>query len=69
MRNPKRRFDVTMSPEFAEQFAQTAKENGMIRAEVFRRAIALYKRAKEVTMAGGSVLLEENGITRQIIGI
>ena len=65
-----RRFDVRMSPELAQQLHELASENDMSRAEVFRRAIGLYKVAKSVTKREGKVLLEEpNKNTRELVGI
>jgi predicted transcriptional regulator len=65
-----RRFDVRMSPELAQQLNELAEENNMTRAEVFRRAIGLYKVAKSVTKQEGKVLLEEpNRNIRELVGI
>ena len=65
-----RRFDVRMSPELAEQLNELADQNNMTRAEVFRRAIGLYKVAKSVTNKKGKVLLEGNDqVTRELVGI
>jgi predicted transcriptional regulator len=65
-----RRFDIRMSPELAEQLNELADQNNMTRAEVFRRAIGLYKVAKEFMNDGGKILLEsENGSLREIVGI
>ena len=65
-----RRFDVRMSPELAEQLNEVASENNMSRAEVFRRAVGLYKLAKEVERNQGKVLLEEPDKTvRQLVGL
>ena len=65
-----RRFDVRMSPELAQQLDSIANETGFTRAEIFRRAVALYKRAKEVENGNGHVLLREaNGTIREIVGL
>ncbi len=65
-----RRFDVRMSPELAQQLETVSEETGMTRAEVFRRAMALYKRAKEVEMRKGKVLLKDSdGTLRELVGL
>jgi metal-responsive CopG/Arc/MetJ family transcriptional regulator len=65
-----RRFDVRMSPELAQQLNELAEENNMSRAEVFRRAIGLYKVAKGVANRQGKVLLKEPGQNaRELVGI
>lgn len=66
----RQRFDIRMSPELAEQLETISTETGMTRAEVFRRAMALYKRAKDVERSNGHVLLrEKDGTTREIIAL
>lgn len=66
----RRRFDVRMSPELADQFDQLATATQLPRAEVFRRALALYARAKEVERSNGHVLLQgADGTTRELIGL
>lgn len=66
----RQRFDIRMSPELAEQLETISAETGMTRAEVFRRAVALYKRAKEVERRNGNVLLrDQDGTTREIVGL
>ena len=66
----RQRFDIRMSRELAEQLETISDETGMTRAEVFRRAVALYKRAKDVERNNGHVLLrEQNGTTREIVGL
>jgi hypothetical protein len=57
----KSRFDVRMGPELTAQFEELSQTTGLTRAEIFRRALALYKRAKQVQMANGKVILEESG--------
>jgi metal-responsive CopG/Arc/MetJ family transcriptional regulator len=66
----RQRFDVRMSPELAQQLETISTETGLTRAEVFRRAVALYKRAKEVERSNGHVLLRDpDGTTREIVGL
>jgi predicted DNA-binding protein len=66
----KTRFDIRMSPELAEQLDSISTSTGLTRAEIFRRAVALYKRAKEVERSDGHVLLKDaDGTTRELIGL
>jgi predicted DNA-binding protein len=66
----KQRFDIRMSPELAQQLESISNETGLTRAEIFRRAVALYKRAKDVERSSGHVLLKEaNGTMREIVGL
>lgn len=66
----KTRFDIRMSPELAEQLESISISAGLTRAEIFRRAVALYKRAKEVERNGGQVLLKDaDGTMRELIGL
>lgn len=66
----RQRFDVRMSPELAEQLETVARESRMSRAEVFRRAVALYKRAKEVERNNGHVLLQDaDGTVRELVDL
>lgn len=66
----KRRFDIRMSPELTEQLESITAETGLPRAEIFRRAVALYKRAKEVERNSGHVLLRTaDGSMREIVGL
>lgn len=66
-----RRFDVRMSPELAQQLDDVATLKGMTRADVFRRAVALYKRAAEAEIKeGGRVLIEDKeGNVRELVGL
>ena len=40
------RFEVRLNQRLADDFDQVARSAGLSRAEVFRRAIALYKTVK-----------------------
>ena len=53
-----RRFDVRMSTALALQFQSISDETGFTRAEVFRRAVALYHLAIKNRAAGGRFLIE-----------
>lgn len=66
----RQRFDIRMSPELAEQLESVTSVTGLTRAEVFRRAVALYKRAKDVERSNGHVLLKEaDGKVVEIVGL
>ena len=64
----RQRFDVRMPKELADQLDSISERTGFTRAEIFRRAIALYKEAKEVEGRNGDVLFrdENNQITKII---
>jgi hypothetical protein len=47
------RFDVLMPPYLAQDMQDLEQQTGLSRGEIFRRAMALYKRAKEATSTGG----------------
>jgi metal-responsive CopG/Arc/MetJ family transcriptional regulator len=66
----RQRFDVRMPKELADQLDAISNETGYTRAEIFRRAVALYKQAKEVEKKNGSVIFkDEAGLMSQIIGL
>lgn len=66
----RQRFDVVMSRELSEMLEQCSDLSGFTRAEVFRRAIALYGMALEQEAAGGKVLFrQEDGSVIQITGL
>lgn len=68
--NKKLRFDVQMSVEITEAFTQLAADCGMTRAEIFRRAIALYKHATDNALAGGKFIIRnEDGSEVEIVGL
>jgi metal-responsive CopG/Arc/MetJ family transcriptional regulator len=51
------RFEVRLNQRLADDFDLVARETGLTRAEVFRRAIALYKTVKQEAVAHGHVIL------------
>ena len=57
MSNPPNLFQVRMSDELAQEFDEIQQTTGMNGAEVFRRAIALYKIAKKASEEGKQVIL------------
>jgi predicted transcriptional regulator len=66
----RQRFDIRMSAELADQLQSISDETGLTRAEIFRRAVALYKRAKQVERSKGHVLLEEaDGKVIELVGL
>lgn len=66
----RQRFDIRMSAELADQLESITSQTGLTRAEVFRRAVALYKRAKEVERSNGHVLLEQaDGKVVELVGL
>lgn len=63
------RFDVYMPVDLAEDMQEIEDSTGMSRAEIFRRAIALYKRAKQTEKEKGNVILRNSdGTLREVIG-
>jgi hypothetical protein len=69
MSNPANRFDVRMSDELAQEFYDIQKETEMSGAEVFRRAIALYKIAKRASKDGEQVILRAKDRERELVSI
>ena len=64
------RFDVLMPPYLAQDMQDLEQQTGLSRGEIFRRAMALYKRAKEATSTGGNVILRDSdGTLLEVIGI
>lgn len=69
MPNPATRFDVRMSDELAQEFVEIQEETGYTGAEVFRRAIALYKIAKKASKEGEKVILRAENRERELVSI
>ena len=64
------RFEVRLNQRLAQDFDTIASENGLSRAEVFRRAIALYKLAKETERQSGHVILRsQEGSERELVSL
>lgn len=64
------RFEVRLNERLAEDFDAIATANGLSRAEVFRRAIALYKLAKETEQQNGHIILRSpEGRERELVSI
>lgn len=66
---PRDRFDVRMSEELAREFDDIQKTTGLNGAEVFRRAIALYKIAKKASTDGEQVILRSKDRERELVSI
>lgn len=68
--DPPVRFDVRMPLDLAQDMQDLEQSTGLSRGEIFRRAMALYKRAKETQSERGNVLLRDSdGTLREVIGI
>ena len=64
------RFEVRLNQRLADDFDRVARETGLTRAEVFRRAIALYKTVKQEEGAHGHVILRsKDGAERELVNI
>ncbi len=59
------RFEVRLNDKLAQDFDAIAAEAGLTRADVFRRAIALYREAKRAEMANGHVIIRSKEGTEQ----
>jgi hypothetical protein len=66
---PSDSFSIRMSEELAREFDEIQKDTGMNGAEVFRRAIALYKIAKKASTDGEQVILRAKDNERIITHI
>jgi metal-responsive CopG/Arc/MetJ family transcriptional regulator len=70
MNAPLRRFDVIMPPDLAQDMQNLVDETGHSRGEIFRRAMALYKKAIETRSAGGNVIFRDgDGTLRDVVGL
>jgi hypothetical protein len=66
---PRDRFEVRMSDELAQEFDEIQKATGLNGAEVFRRAIALYRIAKKASKDGEQVILRAKDRERELVSI
>jgi metal-responsive CopG/Arc/MetJ family transcriptional regulator len=69
MPNPSNRFEVRMSDELVKEFEDIQQETGLNGAEVFRRAIALYRIAKRASKDGEQVILRAKDRERELVSI
>jgi hypothetical protein len=68
--SPPVRFNVRMPLDLAQDMQDLEQTTGLSRGEIFRRAMALYKRAKETQSARGNVILRDSdGTLREVVGI
>lgn len=64
------RFEVRLNDKLARDFDAIAAETGLSRADVFRRAIALYRVAKRAEMGNGHVIIRtEEGAEQELISL
>ncbi len=66
---PCNHFEVRMSDELAQEFHEIQEITGLNAAEVFRRAIGLYKIAKEAVKDGEQVILRSDERERWLTSI
>ncbi len=58
-----------MTDELAKEFEEIQQTTGLNGAEVFRRAIALYKIAKKASKDGEQVILRAKDRERELVSI
>jgi metal-responsive CopG/Arc/MetJ family transcriptional regulator len=63
------RFEVRMNERLAQDLDEISRENNLTRADVFRRAIALYKIAKKAEHQNGHVFIRTGEIERELVSI
>jgi hypothetical protein len=64
------RFDVTMPLGLAQDMQDLMQTTGLSRGEIFRRSMALYKKAIETRKGGGNVILRySDGTLREVVGL
>lgn len=67
---PRTRFDVTLNDRLARDFEEIANDEGVSRAEIFKRAIAAYKVLKQEENDGAQIFIRKSGeMDRQLIAI
>ena len=66
---PCNHFEVRMSDELAQEFQEIQEMTGLSASEVFRRAIAIYKIAKEAVKNGEQVILRAKDRERWLTSI
>jgi len=70
MINLDRRFEIRMTADMEKLINELTVQTGRNRAEIFRRAIGLYKLARGVESRKGRFVIEEpDGTRRQFTGI
>ncbi|MCP9832188.1 ribbon-helix-helix protein, CopG family [Synechococcus sp. HJ21-Hayes] len=63
------RFDVRMTEQLASEFDEIVQRTGLSKAEVFRRAIALYRVAKMANMNQEQVIIRSKDKERELVSI
>ncbi len=63
------RFDVRMTEQLASEFDDIVQRTGLSKAEVFRRAIALYRIAKTASMNQEQVIIRSKDKERELVSI
>ena len=63
------RFDVRMTEQLASEFDDIVQRTGLSKAEVFRRAIALYRVAKTANMNQEQVIIRSKDRERELVSI
>lgn len=67
---PDTRFEVRLNDRLAQDFDAIAGEAGLSRADVFRRAIALYRIAKKAELEKGHVIIRtQEGAERELVSL
>ena len=63
------RFDVRMTEQLASEFDEIVQRTGLSKAEVFRRAIGLYRVAKMANMNQEQVIIRSKDKERELVSI
>lgn len=64
------RFDVYLPAELAQDMQDLKQQTGLLRNKIFRRAIALYRKALQTHLAKGNVILRDsNGTLHEVVGL
>lgn len=61
------RFNLEFSDDAAELLTNMATQQGVTKAEVVRRAINLEKWFQDTARGGGRILVERDGVVREIV--
>lgn len=69
-RRPRTRFDVVLNEQLARDFDELARNEGVSRADIFKRAMAAYKLLKDESARGARIIVQEEGQPdRQLIAL
>lgn len=61
------RLTIVTGPEADKEFREYCTRKGITFTEGFRRAAAALMFIEERQQRGGSILVEENGVTREVV--